>query len=133
MCKARHALPTNSPVCFLSNILRTIVLTLICPLPSPPLAAGPDLVYMVLDLVPVLRVKELVRSLGVRDMEIEQIELDYQSCREAHYQMLRVWAEKGSRAGGLLHQPMLHELLGKLREMHLCRAAEELETKYGIQ
>uniref|UniRef100_H3BYQ5 Tumor necrosis factor receptor superfamily, member 1a n=1 Tax=Tetraodon nigroviridis TaxID=99883 RepID=H3BYQ5_TETNG len=50
-----------------------------------------DLIYSVLDLVPVSQVKQLVRSLGVRDTEIEQVELDNRSCREAHYQMLRAW------------------------------------------
>lgn len=98
---------------------------------SPPPFSVPDLIYMVLDLVPVLQVKQLVRSLGVKDTEIEQAELDYRSCREAHYQMLRVWAERGSRAGGVL--PLLPELLDELRKMHLGRAAEELQTKYGIQ
>ncbi|XP_075965059.1 tumor necrosis factor receptor superfamily member 1A isoform X2 [Anarhichas minor] len=98
----------------------------------------PDLIYTVLDLVPVLQMKQLVRFLGVKDTEIEQAEMDHRSCREAHYQMLRVWAETGSRAGGggrgrMLHWPLLHELLDKLRKIHLGQAAEELETKYGIQ
>lgn len=96
----------------------------------------PDLIYTVLDLVPVLQVKQLVRSLGVTDTEIEQAELDHRSCREAHYQMLRVWAERGSAGRGrgrMLHMPLLQELLDELREMHLGRAAEELETEYGIQ
>lgn len=92
-----------------------------------------DLIYTVLDLVPVLRMKQLVRSLSVTDSEIEQAELDYRPCREAHYQMLRIWTERGSRAGGMLHRPLLQELLNELRKMHLGRAAEELETKYGIQ
>ncbi|KAI4794572.1 hypothetical protein KUCAC02_031977 [Chaenocephalus aceratus] len=74
----------------------------------------PELIYTVLDLVPVLQVKQLVRTLGVTDTEIEQAEVDHRSCREAHYQMLR-------------------ELLDQLRKMHLGRAAEELETKYSIQ
>ncbi|KAM6936736.1 tumor necrosis factor receptor superfamily member 1A [Lycodopsis pacificus] len=98
----------------------------------------PDLIYTVLDLVPVLQMKQLVRFLGVKDTEIEQAETDHRSCREAHYQMLRVWAERGSRAGGggqgrMLHWPLLHDLLDKLRKIHLGQAAEELETKYGIQ
>lgn len=116
-------------MCFTSNIQKTIVLTLI----SPPSVS--DLIYTVLDLVPVLQVKQLVRSLGVRDIEIEQAELDHRSCREARYQMLRVWAERGSHAGrgGMLHWPLLQELLDELRKMHLGWAAEELETKYGIQ
>ncbi|KAG8009974.1 Pleckstrin-like proteiny domain-containing family G member 5, partial [Nibea albiflora] len=87
-----------------------------------------DLIYTVLDLVPVLRVKQLVRSLSVTDSEIEQAELDYRPCREAHYQMLKIWTERGSRAGGMLHRPLLQELLNELRKMHLGRAAEELET-----
>lgn len=93
----------------------------------------PDLIYSVLDLVPVLQVKQLVRSLGVRDVEIEQAEMDHRSCREAHYQMMRLWAERGSRAGGKLHKPLLQELLDELTKMHLWQAAEELETKYNIQ
>ncbi|KAI3361136.1 hypothetical protein L3Q82_013339 [Scortum barcoo] len=90
----------------------------------------PDLIYTVLDQVPVPQVKQLVRSLGVRDIEIEHAELDHRSCQEAHYQMLRVWAERGSHAGrgGILHWPLLQDLLDKLREMHLGWAAEELET-----
>ncbi|KAG7475862.1 hypothetical protein JOB18_038667 [Solea senegalensis] len=94
-----------------------------------------DLIYTVLDLVPVLQVKQLVRLLGVKDTEIEQAQLDYRSCREAHYQMLRVWAERGSRGGGrggMLYMPLLQELLDKLKMMLLGGVAEELEIKYGI-
>lgn len=100
--------------------------------PPPTLASVSELIYTVLDLVPVLQVKQLVRSLGVRDTEIEQAELDHRSCREAHYQMLRAWAERGSGAGALLHPPLLHDLLNELRRMHLEQAAEELETDYGF-
>lgn len=97
-----------------------------------------DLIYTVLDVVPVAQVKQLVRSLNVTDKEIEWAEMDHKSCKEAHYQMLRVWTERGSRTGGggrggMLHQPLLQELLDKLRLMHLGQAAEELETKYSIQ
>lgn len=76
--------------------------------------------------------KQLVRSLGVKDTEIEQVELDYRSCREAHYQMLRIWAERGLQAGGLLQWSFLLGLLDELRKMHLENAAEELETNYGF-
>lgn len=130
----QQMLLTNGPVRFGSDIQKNIVLTLISsPQHCSPLSSVPDLIYMVLDLVPVLQVKQLVRSLGVKDTEIEQVELDYRSCREAHYQMLRVWAEKGSRAGGMLHWPLLQELLDELRKMHLEQAAEELETNCGFQ
>lgn len=99
----------------------------------------PDVIYILLDLVPVQQVKQLVRSLGVSDAVIERAELDYRSSREAHYQMLRSWAEQGSptrrgRAGqgGVLHLPLLHLLLDKLRGMHLEQTAQELETKYNL-
>ncbi|XP_071324678.1 tumor necrosis factor receptor superfamily member 1A isoform X2 [Trachinotus anak] len=98
----------------------------------------PDLIYTVLDLVPVLQMKQLVRTLGVKDTEIEQAEMDHRSCREAHYQMLRVWAKRGSHAGGggrgeVLQRSLMQDLLDKLRKMNLGWAVEELETKYGIQ
>ncbi|CAJ1062502.1 tumor necrosis factor receptor superfamily member 1A isoform X1 [Xyrichtys novacula] len=94
-----------------------------------------DLIYTVLDLVSVQQMKQLMRSLGVRDTDIERAELDYRGSREAHYQILRMWAERGSTGGrcGILQESLLQELLDKLREMYLGRAAEELETKYGIQ
>lgn len=94
---------------------------------------------MVLDLVSVPQVKQLVRLLGVRDTEIEQAEMDYRHCREANYQMLRIWAERGAgpsgagRGGILLHGPLLEELLEKLRVMALGGVAEELEDTFGIQ
>ncbi|XP_060936733.1 tumor necrosis factor receptor superfamily member 1A [Limanda limanda] len=97
-----------------------------------------DLIYSVLDLVSALQVKQLVRTLGVRDTEIEQAELDHRTCREAHYQMLRLWAERVPRADGggqrgILHWPLLQELLDKLRTMRLGGVAEELEIKFSIQ
>ncbi|XP_056143063.1 tumor necrosis factor receptor superfamily member 1A [Lampris incognitus] len=110
----------------------------------------PDLIYTVLDLVPVPQMKQLIRSLGVTDIEIERAESDHRACREAHYQMLRLWAERGSRSGGgggggggranggpvrggVLHQPLLQELLDTLKEINLGGVTEELEIKYGIQ
>ncbi|KAM4600587.1 tumor necrosis factor receptor superfamily member 1A [Polymixia lowei] len=107
----------------------------------------PELIYTVLDLVPVSRVKQLARSLGVTDIEIEHVETDHRTCKEAHYQMLRVWAERGSRAGGgggggggragqrggVLHRPLLQEMLDNLSKMDLIGAVEELETKYCVQ
>uniref|UniRef100_A0A667XEM1 Tumor necrosis factor receptor superfamily, member 1a n=1 Tax=Myripristis murdjan TaxID=586833 RepID=A0A667XEM1_9TELE len=101
-------------------------------------AAVSELIYTVLDLVPVPQVKQLVRSLGVTDTEIERAEADHRACKEAHYQMLRMWAERGSQSRGgssgvMLHRPLLQELLDKLSSMQLGWAVEELQTKYGIQ
>ncbi|XP_054903700.1 tumor necrosis factor receptor superfamily member 1A [Poeciliopsis prolifica] len=98
----------------------------------------PDFIYSVLDLVPLQQMKQLVRSLGVTDTEIEQAEMDNRYCREAHYQMLRVWVQRAPRTvkegkGETIHRQVLEELLSKLRQLHLGQAAEELETKYAIQ
>uniref|UniRef100_A0A3Q3KGQ0 Tumor necrosis factor receptor superfamily, member 1A n=1 Tax=Monopterus albus TaxID=43700 RepID=A0A3Q3KGQ0_MONAL len=120
--------------------LNILILKNYCCLNSPLLSpsAVPDLIYTVLDLVPVLQVKQLVRTLGVRDIEIEQAEMDHRSCREAHYQMLRVWTERVLRAGEvgqgeMLHWPLMQELLDQLRKMHLEWAADELETNFISQ
>ncbi|XP_037129257.1 tumor necrosis factor receptor superfamily member 1A [Syngnathus acus] len=99
-----------------------------------------DLIYTLLDLVPVTQVKQLVRSLGVTETVIERAELDYRASKEAHYQMLKAWTEMGSQPsggggggrGGMLHSALLQELLLKLRQMHLGGVAEKLETKYTI-
>lgn len=98
-----------------------------------------DVIYTLLELVPVLQVKQLVRSLGVSDTVIERAELDHRSSREAHYQMLRAWTGQGSPTsrerggqGGVLHLPLLQQLLDKLRLMHLEQTAQELETKYNV-
>ncbi|KAG7271575.1 hypothetical protein CRUP_027849, partial [Coryphaenoides rupestris] len=88
----------------------------------------PGLIYSVLDLVPATRVKELARGLGVMDVEIERVGLDHRICKEAHYQMLRVWAERETRGGGVLHRPLIQVLLDRLGDMHLGGAVEELET-----
>uniref|UniRef100_A0A673Z5B0 Tumor necrosis factor receptor superfamily member 1A-like n=1 Tax=Salmo trutta TaxID=8032 RepID=A0A673Z5B0_SALTR len=94
-----------------------------------------ELIYSVLDQVPLRRVKELVRSLGVSDIVIERAENDHlRDTKEAQYQMLRVWAKGNAQGGGgVLARPLLYHLLDKLRDMDLGGTAEELETKYGDQ
>ncbi|XP_024274465.1 tumor necrosis factor receptor superfamily member 1A isoform X4 [Oncorhynchus tshawytscha] len=94
-----------------------------------------ELIYSVLDQVPLRRVKELVRSLGVSDIVIERAENDHlRDTKEAQYQMLRVWAKGSAQGGGgVLARPLLYHLLDKLRDMDLGGTAEELETKYGDQ
>lgn len=88
-----------------------------------------------LDQVPLRRVKELVRSLGVSDIVIERAENDHlRDTKEAQYQMLRVWAKGNAQGGGeVLARPLLYHLLDKLRDMDLGGTAEELETKYRDQ
>ncbi|XP_067094342.1 tumor necrosis factor receptor superfamily member 1A [Osmerus mordax] len=109
-----------------------------------------QVIYSVLDLVSVRHVKQLVRSLGVSEREIEGAEVDYRSIQEANYQMLKLWAEGGARGGaeargvargvarggtgrGVLPRALLQDLLENLREMDLGGVAEELEEKFRVQ
>ncbi|XP_077454664.1 tumor necrosis factor receptor superfamily member 1A [Stigmatopora argus] len=101
----------------------------------PPEIKTYNVIYTVLDLVHVQQLKQLVRSLGVTDTVIQWAEQENKTSKEAHYQMLKAWAEGGSHVGsgnGILHPSMLQELLLKLKQMHLKGVAEELETKYCI-
>ena len=93
-----------------------------------------------LDLVSVRHVKQLVRSLGVSERDIERAEVDYRSVQEANYQMLKLWAEGGARGGarggagpGVLPRALLQDLLENLRGMDLGGVAEELEEKFRVQ
>ncbi|XP_046898184.1 tumor necrosis factor receptor superfamily member 1A [Hypomesus transpacificus] len=97
-------------------------------------------IYSVLDLVSVRHVKQLVRSLGVSERDIERAEVDYRSVQEANYQMLKLWAEGGARGGarggagpGVLPRALLQDLLENLRGMDLGGVAEELEEKFRVQ
>lgn len=91
-------------------------------------------IYSVLDLVPVPRVTELVRMLGVKDQDIERARRDNPlSCHEAQYHMLKRWAESGSRGHtATLAWHLLLQLLATLRDMGLGGCAESLEDEYGL-
>ncbi|KAM9783054.1 tumor necrosis factor receptor superfamily member 1A [Neosynchiropus ocellatus] len=95
-----------------------------------------EVIYLVLDMVPVPMVKRLVRLLGVREIDIEQAEVDWRYCRDAHYQMLKTWSQTsfvdGTRCQ-ILSRQMLQDLIRTLREIHLVPAAEALEAKYNAQ
>ncbi|XP_062394537.1 tumor necrosis factor receptor superfamily member 1A isoform X2 [Sardina pilchardus] len=91
-------------------------------------------IYSVLDLVPVSRVTELVRLLGVKDQDIERARRDNPlSCHEAQYHMLKRWADSGTRGHtATLAWPLLLQLLATLRDMGLGGCAESLEIEYGL-
>lgn len=87
------------------------------------LAADPATLYAVVDHVPPSRWKEFVRRLGLREHEIELLELQNGRClREAHYSMLAAWRQRTPR-----HEATL-ELLGLvLRDMELLGCLEDIE------
>ncbi|KAL2084779.1 hypothetical protein ACEWY4_020297 [Coilia grayii] len=93
-------------------------------------------IYSVLEEVPVGRVMELVRRLGVKDQSIDRARRDNpQSCLEAQYQMLKVWSDGGSRggSGSTLSWALLQTLLDTLLDMGLTGCAETLEEQYDLE
>ncbi|KAG5271723.1 hypothetical protein AALO_G00183320 [Alosa alosa] len=91
-------------------------------------------IYSILEEVPVARVTELVRLLGVKDQDIERARRDNPlSCKDAHYDMLKRWADSGTRRRTTtLPWPLLLQLLATLRDMGLGGCAESLEVEYDL-
>ncbi|XP_062822969.1 tumor necrosis factor receptor superfamily member 25-like [Anolis carolinensis] len=84
----------------------------------PPFLQGRSL-YAVLEAVPARRWKEFMRGLGLRDGEIERIELEHPQLREQQYQMLRCWAQERPRADP-------EDLFAALEDMQLGGCAQAL-------
>nr|XP_044995737.1 tumor necrosis factor receptor superfamily member 1A [Jaculus jaculus] len=80
--------------------------------------------YAVVDCVPPLRCKELVRRLGLSEHEIERLELQHGRCvRETHYCMLQAWRRRTPRRAATL------ELLGRaLRDMELLGCLDDIRA-----
>lgn len=83
----------------------------------------PATLYAVVDHVPPSRWKEFIRRLGLREYEIERLELQNGRClREAQYSMLAAWRQRTPRQEATL------ELLGLvLRDMDLLGCLENIQ------
>ncbi|KAJ6666106.1 hypothetical protein lerEdw1_001010 [Lerista edwardsae] len=75
--------------------------------------------YTIIDVVPVRRWKEFVRSLGLRDSEIEVVELEHRQLREQQYEMLKCWRQKQGAT--------VDVLFAALEDMELGGCAQELQ------
>ncbi|NXR17520.1 TNR1A factor, partial [Cinclus mexicanus] len=64
---------------------------------------NPAVLYTVVDQVPPSRWKEFVRRLGLRDCDLERIELEHRRLRDAQYEMLRLWKLQMGRAATVEH------------------------------
>uniref|UniRef100_A0A8C8T1M3 Tumor necrosis factor receptor superfamily, member 25 n=1 Tax=Peromyscus maniculatus bairdii TaxID=230844 RepID=A0A8C8T1M3_PERMB len=107
---------------------RTLGLPLAPPLsPAPPagspaamLQPGPQL-YDVMDAVPARRWKEFVRTLGLREAEIEAVEVEICRFRDQQYEMLKRWRQQ---------QPAgLAAIYAALERMGLEGCAEDLRSR----
>ncbi|NXU60086.1 TNR25 factor, partial [Turnix velox] len=74
--------------------------------------------YSVIDAVPVRRWKEFMRVLGLKETEIELVELEVPHIRDRQYEMLKRWCQQTS--------PSLQRLFAALERMELGGCAETL-------
>ncbi|XP_020017487.2 tumor necrosis factor receptor superfamily member 25 isoform X6 [Castor canadensis] len=100
------------------------------PLASPPappagsqaamLQPGPQL-YDVMDAVPARRWKEFVRTLGLREAEIEAVEVEICRFRDQQYEMLKRWRQQQPAGLGAVY--------AALERMGLDGCAEDLRSR----
>ncbi|KAG3282018.1 tumor necrosis factor receptor superfamily member 25 isoform X4 [Ictidomys tridecemlineatus] len=88
--------------------------------PAAVLQPGPQL-YDVMDAVPARRWKEFVRTLGLREAEIEAVEVEIGRFRDQQYEMLKRWRQQ---------QPAgLGAVFAALERMGLDGCAEDLRSR----
>ncbi|XP_072831613.1 tumor necrosis factor receptor superfamily member 25 isoform X2 [Vicugna pacos] len=97
------------------------------PPPTPPagsaatmLQPGPQL-YDVMDAVPARRWKEFVRTLGLREAEIEAVEVEVGRFRDQQYEMLKRWRQQQPAGLGAVY--------AALERMGLDGCAEDLRSR----
>uniref|UniRef100_A0A3B3S033 Tumor necrosis factor receptor superfamily member 1A-like n=1 Tax=Paramormyrops kingsleyae TaxID=1676925 RepID=A0A3B3S033_9TELE len=90
-------------------------------------------IYFLLQHVPASRFKELVRCLGVSERDIEWAERDNHTCKEAQFQMLKVWCDSGrGDEVDTLSRARLQKMTETLRAMGLMAGAEAIEANFQI-
>ncbi|XP_056090868.1 tumor necrosis factor receptor superfamily member 1A [Rhinichthys klamathensis goyatoka] len=90
--------------------------------------------YFVLDEVPIGRFKELARRLGVSEQNIDRAEQDHRNCKDAHYQMLKVWSDSGSGGGNnVLPYHRIQMFIETLKDMYLANCADNIENRFLSQ
>ncbi|XP_045046391.1 tumor necrosis factor receptor superfamily member 25 isoform X2 [Desmodus rotundus] len=98
--------------------------------PAPPagsaattLQLGPQL-YDVMDAVPARRWKEFVRTLGLREAEIEAVEVEVGRFRDQQYEMLKRWRQQQPAGLGAIY--------AALERMGLDGCAEDLRCRLQL-
>ncbi|XP_010626159.1 tumor necrosis factor receptor superfamily member 25 isoform X2 [Fukomys damarensis] len=88
--------------------------------PASMLQPGPQL-YDVMDAVPARRWKEFVRTLGLREAEIEAVEVEIGRFRDQQYEMLKRWRQQQPAGLGAVY--------AALERMGLDGCAEDLRHR----
>lgn len=93
-----------------------------------------EFIYLVLDEIPVVRFKELVRRLCISEQDIDRAERDNRAFKDAQYQMLKVWSDRGSGGGNnILPRHLIQLFIDTLRDMYLANCADCIENKFLSQ
>lgn len=87
------------------------------------LQLGPQL-YDVMDAVPARRWKEFVRTLGLREAEIEAVEVEVGRFRDQQYEMLKRWRQQQPAGLGAIY--------AALERMGLDGCAEDLRSRLQL-
>nr|XP_033777405.1 tumor necrosis factor receptor superfamily member 25 [Geotrypetes seraphini] len=77
--------------------------------------------YYIIDVVPIRRWKEFMRTLELKDTEIEMVEMEFPNVRDQQYEMLKRWRQQ--KKGALL------SIYQALEKMHLSGCVEQLKGK----
>lgn len=88
--------------------------------PAAVLQPGPQL-YDVMDAVPARRWKEFMRTLGLREAEIEAVEVEICRFRDQQYEMLKRWRQQQPAGLGAIY--------AALERMGLEGCAEDLRSR----
>nr|BAG52869.1 unnamed protein product [Homo sapiens] len=88
--------------------------------PAMMLQPGPQL-YDVMDAVPARRWKEFVRTLGLREAEIEAVEVEIGRFRDQQYEMLKRWRQQQPAGLGAVY--------AALERMGLDGCVEDLRSR----
>ncbi|KAG8546286.1 hypothetical protein GDO81_019316 [Engystomops pustulosus] len=81
-----------------------------------------EVLYKIIDCIPVPRWKEMIRLLGVSDNNIERCMQENRHYKEAQYEMLSYWVH-----GAGSSQVARETLFNVLREMHLGGCVEKIQ------
>ncbi|NXA40275.1 TNR25 factor, partial [Eudromia elegans] len=77
--------------------------------------------YAIIDTVPLRRWKEFMRMLGLRDTDIEVVELEFAHVRDQQYEMLKRWGQQSSAS--------LSHVFAALERMELEGCAQALRLR----
>ncbi|XP_021099038.1 tumor necrosis factor receptor superfamily member 25 [Heterocephalus glaber] len=91
--------------------------------PAAMLQPGPQL-YDIMDAVPARRWKEFVRTLGLREAEIEAVEVEIGRFRDQQYEMLKRWRQQQPAGLGAVY--------AALERMGLDGCAEDLRHRLQL-